>query len=103
MIGSIHINVEHSYTSGGYGRLAFSPFPSAYREGHDMTDNAARNKKVIVEVLTDAYTKRDFAKLEKWFAPAYVQHNPFIPAGRDGLPVTLKSCRSNGATRQGSR
>jgi predicted SnoaL-like aldol condensation-catalyzing enzyme len=50
-----------------------------------MTDNAARNKKVIVEALTDAYGKRDFAKLEKWFAPDYIQQNPFIPAGRDGL------------------
>jgi predicted SnoaL-like aldol condensation-catalyzing enzyme len=50
-----------------------------------MTDNAARNKKAVVEALTDAYASRDFVKLEKWFAPDYIQHNPFIPASRDGL------------------
>ena len=50
-----------------------------------MADNAARNKAVIIEVLTSAFTKRDFTALEKWFAPEYIQHNPFIGGSRDGL------------------
>ena len=49
-----------------------------------MVDNAARNKAIIIEVLTSAFTKRDFTALKKWFAPQYIQHNPFIPGSRDG-------------------
>jgi len=50
-----------------------------------MTDKASRNKTIIVEVLTKAFTHRDFSALEKWFSPDYIQHNPFIPAKRAGL------------------
>ena len=50
-----------------------------------MSDNTSRNKAVIIEVLTSAFTKRDFAALERWFSPDYIQHNPFIPAERAGL------------------
>src|ERR1700684_3258363 len=57
----------------------------------DMTDNAARNKAAIVEVLTSAFTKRDFSALEKWFAPEYIQHNPFIPGSRDGLRFYIET------------
>jgi len=68
------------------GLLGRFPWDWSVRpEAHHKTDNAPRNKIVIIEVLTDAYTNRDFAKLEKSFAPDYIQQNPFIPAGRDGL------------------
>jgi predicted SnoaL-like aldol condensation-catalyzing enzyme len=50
-----------------------------------MPDNAARNQAIIIEVLTSAFTNRDFTALEKWFAPEYIQHNPFIPGSREGL------------------
>jgi predicted SnoaL-like aldol condensation-catalyzing enzyme len=50
-----------------------------------MTDKTSRNKAIIVEVLTKAFTHRDFSALEKWFSPDYVQHNPFIPPKRAGL------------------
>jgi len=50
-----------------------------------MSDNTSRNKAVIIEVLTSAFTKRDFAALERWFSHDYIQHNPFIPAERAGL------------------
>ncbi len=56
-----------------------------------MTDKGSRNKKVIVEVLTEAYAKRDFAALEQWVAPDYIQHNPFIPAKRVGLRGFIES------------
>jgi predicted SnoaL-like aldol condensation-catalyzing enzyme len=50
-----------------------------------MTDKTNRNKAIIIEVLTSAFTKRDFAALERWFSPDYIQHNPFIPGSRAGL------------------
>jgi predicted SnoaL-like aldol condensation-catalyzing enzyme len=56
-----------------------------------MTEIAARHKAAIVEALTSAFTKRDFAALERWFAPEYVQHNPFIPGTRDGLRAYIAS------------
>jgi len=34
-----------------------------------MTDKTNRNKAIIIEVLTSAFTKRDFAALERWFSP----------------------------------
>jgi hypothetical protein len=54
-----------------------------------MTDNAARNKKAVVEALTDAYAKRDFAKLEKWFAPASTILS-FRPAATTCASATIR-------------
>ena len=50
-----------------------------------MTDKTSRNKALIVEVLTEAYAKRDFTALEQWFSSDYVQHNPYIPAKLESL------------------
>lgn len=49
-----------------------------------MTSNA-RNKEIIVEVLTSAFTRRDFSALESYLAPDYIQHNTYIPPQRSGL------------------
>jgi predicted SnoaL-like aldol condensation-catalyzing enzyme len=56
----------------------------------DMTDKTNHNKAVVVEALTNAY-KRDFGALERWFSPDYIQHNPYIPAGRAGLQSFIES------------
>jgi len=45
----------------------------------------AKRKAVVVEALTKAFNDRDFRVLEQWWSPEYIQHNPFIPAKRDGL------------------
>lgn len=50
-----------------------------------MENNLERNKAIIVDVLTSAFTKRDFAALEKYLAPSYIQHNHYIPPHRAGL------------------
>ena len=50
-----------------------------------MTERTTRNKTVIMEFLTKAFTERDFTPLEQWFSPEYIQHNPYIPAKRAGL------------------
>jgi len=55
-----------------------------------MTEKTSRNKAVIIEALTNAY-RRDFAALEQWFSPDYIQHNPYIPARRAGLRSFVES------------
>ena len=44
-----------------------------------------RNKAVIVEFLTTAFSSKDFTALDKYLHPDYVQHNPAIPPARAGL------------------
>lgn len=50
-----------------------------------MADKTTRNKAIIIEVLTKAFTEHNFTALEQWFSPDYIQHNPYIPAKRAGL------------------
>ena len=45
----------------------------------------AKRKTIVIEALTRAFNDRDFSVLEAWWSPQYIQHNPFIPAGRAGL------------------
>jgi predicted SnoaL-like aldol condensation-catalyzing enzyme len=56
-----------------------------------MTNSNSRYRSAIVEVLTTAYSRRDFTALEKWFSPDYIQHNPLIPGKRDGLRDYIKN------------
>ncbi|MGW0995679.1 nuclear transport factor 2 family protein [Streptomyces sp. NPDC002520] len=44
-----------------------------------------RNKAAVLEFLTTAFSSKDFAALDRYLHPNYVQHNPFIPPAKDGL------------------
>lgn len=45
-----------------------------------------QNKAVILDILTTAFNHgKDFTALDKYVHPDFAQHNPTIPAGRDGL------------------
>jgi predicted SnoaL-like aldol condensation-catalyzing enzyme len=44
--------------------------------------DAARQKAIVVEVLTTAFTNRNFSALDQYFSPDYIQHNPFITASQ---------------------
>jgi predicted SnoaL-like aldol condensation-catalyzing enzyme len=54
-----------------------------------MTDQAQRNKGIVLEVLTKSFTDRDFTALKRWLSPDYIQHNPVIPGTREGLLAFL--------------
>jgi predicted SnoaL-like aldol condensation-catalyzing enzyme len=56
-----------------------------------MEDNLERHKAIIVDVLTSAFTKRDFGALEKYVSPNYIQHNHYIPPHRSGLRRFIES------------
>jgi len=44
-----------------------------------------RNKAVVLEFLTTAFSSKDFTALDRYLHPDYIQHNPFIPPGKAGL------------------
>ncbi|MEU6199667.1 nuclear transport factor 2 family protein [Streptomyces sp. NPDC047061] len=51
-----------------------------------MTESRTeRNKAVVVEFLTTAFSSKDFASLDRYVHPDYIQHNPFIPPAKAGL------------------
>ena len=49
------------------------------------------NKKVVVDFYEKALNQKDFEAAAKYFGPRYIQHNPQVPNGPDGLKrlVTL--------------
>ncbi|MFM9499012.1 nuclear transport factor 2 family protein [Streptomyces galilaeus] len=44
-----------------------------------------RNKAVILEFLTTAFSDKDFTALDRYLHPDYIQHNPFIQPSKAGL------------------
>lgn len=44
-----------------------------------------RNKAVILEILTTAFSSKDFTALDRYLHSDYIQHNPFIPPAKAGL------------------
>ncbi|MFK0158493.1 nuclear transport factor 2 family protein [Streptomyces sp. NPDC090493] len=44
-----------------------------------------RNKAVVVEFLTTAFSSKDFTALDRYLHTDYKQHNPFIPSAKAGL------------------
>jgi hypothetical protein len=74
------------HTSANFGRQPLvRSMRAVMRDNRSVIDKIDRNKAIIIEVLTSAFTQRDFAAVERWFSPDYIQHNPFIPSSRAGL------------------
>ena len=49
-----------------------------------MADTAA-NKSLAIEALTESLGKSNPAAVDKYFDPGYIQHNPDVPNGSEGL------------------
>ncbi len=43
------------------------------------------NKELVLKVFDLLFNKRDFAAAEQFFSPNYIQHNAYVPSGREGL------------------
>jgi len=43
------------------------------------------NKKIVVDFYEQALNQKDFDAAAKYFGPRYIQHNPLVPNGPDGL------------------
>src|ERR1700683_3329417 len=46
----------------------------------------AANKALVSKVMDAVFVRRDSSVVERYFARAYIQHNPAIPNGRDAIP-----------------
>lgn len=62
--------------------------------GRSMTDGATEitdldrtgaDKALVTGLVTDVLMKGEIDKIDSYIAPAYMQHNPFVPDTRDGL------------------
>ncbi|MGW2692663.1 nuclear transport factor 2 family protein [Streptomyces sp. NPDC001296] len=52
---------------------------------HENRTQTERNKAVVLEFLTTAFSSKDFTALDRYLHPDYIQHNPFIPPAKAGL------------------
>jgi predicted SnoaL-like aldol condensation-catalyzing enzyme len=43
------------------------------------------NKKIVIDFYDKALNQKDFEAAAKHFGPRYIQHNPLVPNGPDGL------------------
>ncbi len=55
------------------------------------------NKALVLEAIDALFNRRDYAAVERYWSPGYIQHSAHIAPGRDGLfnlvrslPPTLK-------------
>jgi predicted SnoaL-like aldol condensation-catalyzing enzyme len=46
---------------------------------------AENNKALVIEAVTSVFIERENSTFERYFVEDYIQHNPMIPPGRDGL------------------
>jgi predicted SnoaL-like aldol condensation-catalyzing enzyme len=54
----------------------------------------SKNKKLVLEVFDTLFNKRDYAAVEKFWSPGYIQHSAHIPPRRDGVFNLIKSAPS---------
>jgi predicted SnoaL-like aldol condensation-catalyzing enzyme len=56
-----------------------------------MTSSSAvaANKALVSKVMDAVFVRRDSSVVERYFAPAYIQHDPAIPSGRDAIPTLI--------------
>src|SRR5689334_11189828 len=47
------------------------------------------NKKIVVDFYEKALNQKDFDAAAKYFGPRYIQHNPLVPNGPDGLKALV--------------
>jgi predicted SnoaL-like aldol condensation-catalyzing enzyme len=50
-----------------------------------------QNKALVLEAFETLFNKRDYAKAERFWSPAYIQHSAHIAPGRDGLFELVKA------------
>jgi predicted SnoaL-like aldol condensation-catalyzing enzyme len=47
------------------------------------------NKKIVVDFYEKALNQKDYEAAAQYFGPRYIQHNPNVPNGPDGLKVLV--------------
>ncbi|MCF5022210.1 hypothetical protein GIW67_30520, partial [Pseudomonas lactis] len=52
-------------------------------------------KDVVTTMWTELMTAKDPAVIQKWVAPTYEQHSPYVQTGREGLEQLVASLRDD--------
>lgn len=53
------------------------------------------NKELVQTAITEAFVNRDKTAIDKYWSDQYIQHNPQVPNGREGLKQLLGSLGSD--------
>ena len=51
------------------------------------------NKAIVLEAFDTLFNKRDYAGVERFWSPKYIQHSAHIEPGREGLFALVRSSR----------
>jgi predicted SnoaL-like aldol condensation-catalyzing enzyme len=61
-------------------------------EGVEMAKSTPeQNKALVLEAFDTLFNKRDYATVERFWSPDYIQHSAHIEPGREGLFNLIKS------------
>ena len=57
--------------------------------GREMANAVTTNKELVLRALNELWNERDVSAVERYWGDPYIQHNPDIPNGREGLKRTV--------------
>ena len=60
------------------------------------TADTDANKALVTEALTETIGKLNAEAVDTYFAPGYIQHNPMVPNGTDGLKGLIAAMAGHG-------
>ena len=60
------------------------------------------NSDLVREAMTALFINGDVTALERYWAPDYIQHNPQMPDGTDGLVAAMRSMPSDAKYEMGA-
>ncbi len=53
------------------------------------------NEKLVLKALTEIFVKRDASAIDRYWGTPYIQHNPTVPNGHEGLKGLLQNLPAN--------
>jgi predicted SnoaL-like aldol condensation-catalyzing enzyme len=59
--------------------------------GNAMTEIEQRHKALVLKAFDTLFNKRDYAAVQRFWSPDYIQHSAHIPPGREGLLALVKA------------
>ncbi|GAP76265.1 nuclear transport factor 2 family protein [Pseudoalteromonas sp. MM17-2] len=54
-------------------------------------DQLTKNKQLVIDFYTDVVLAEDGTHIDKYLGPRYIQHNPMVADGKEGLRALLRS------------
>ena len=51
-----------------------------------------KNKQLVIDFYTDVVLAEDATHIDKYLGPRYIQHNPMVADGKEGLRALCAAC-----------